>query len=47
MTATRWVVLVIAALLIVALIAWARGLDHQKGDEVGEEALRTTVELTV
>ena len=47
MTTTRWVVLTIAALLIVALIAWARGLDHQRGDEVGEEAYRKTVELTV
>jgi uncharacterized membrane protein YqhA len=45
MTATRWVVLTLAALLIVALVAWARGLDHHKGDEVGEEALIQTVEL--
>jgi hypothetical protein len=32
---TRWVVAVAAALLVVALIAWARGTPHHRGIDVG------------
>lgn len=34
-TATRWVVAIAAALLVVGMIAWARGTEHQRGDDVG------------
>ena len=40
-TTTRWVVAAVAAVLIVCLIIWARGLDQHRGDEVG--SLGTTV----
>ncbi len=33
--AVRWVVLVVAAVLIVGMLGWARGQDHHRGDEVG------------
>ncbi len=33
--AVRWVVLVLAAVLIVGLLGWARGGEHHRGDEVG------------
>jgi hypothetical protein len=32
---TRWVIVVVAALLIVGIVAFARGVEHQRGDEVG------------
>jgi hypothetical protein len=31
----RWVIAVVVALVIVGLIAFARGRDHRRGDEVG------------
>jgi hypothetical protein len=31
----RWVIVVIVALVLVGLIAFARGRDHRRGDEVG------------
>jgi hypothetical protein len=31
----RWVVAVVVALVLVGLIAFARGRDHRRGDEVG------------
>lgn len=34
-TSVRWVVAVGAAVLVVLLIALARGDDHHRGDEVG------------
>jgi len=34
-TPARWIVAVIAALLIVALLAWARGDVHHHGDDIG------------
>ena len=35
MTPLRWGIIVVAALLIVALVVWARGEDHHRGDDVG------------
>ncbi|MGH2702173.1 MAG: hypothetical protein ACRDJ2_10430 [Actinomycetota bacterium] len=35
MKAARWWLVVIVALLVVGLIAFARGPDHQRGDDVG------------
>ncbi len=34
----RWVIAVVAALLIVGLIAYARGTDHHRGIDVGVHA---------
>jgi hypothetical protein len=35
----RWVLAVVAALLVVGLIAFARGHDHHRGQQVGVRAL--------
>jgi H+/gluconate symporter-like permease len=40
--ARRWVIVVLAVLLAVALLAWARGRDHHRGDDVGEHASGAT-----
>ena len=34
----RWVVALVAALVIVGLIAYARGAEHHRGNEVGSSA---------
>jgi hypothetical protein len=31
----RWVVVLVLAALVVGLLAFARGRDHRRGDEVG------------
>lgn len=31
----RWVIVVVAALVVVGMVAWARGPEHHRGDEVG------------
>jgi hypothetical protein len=36
----RWVVLVLAAALVVCLLGWARGGEHHRGDEVGAFGVR-------
>ena len=38
MSAPRWVVVVVIVLLVVGLIAFARGRMHHRGDEVGSRA---------
>ncbi|HET6653316.1 MAG TPA: hypothetical protein VFH10_11790 [Nocardioides sp.] len=35
----RWVIVVVAALVVIGLIAFARGPDHQRGDDVGAAGL--------
>jgi hypothetical protein len=35
MTGRRWVVTVIVALLVVGLVAFARGREHHRGQQVG------------
>jgi hypothetical protein len=37
-TGVRWGVVAVAALLIVALVVWARGDEHHRGDDVGSVA---------
>ena len=34
-TLVRWVIVAVAALVVVGMIAFARGPEHQRGDEVG------------
>ena len=31
----RWVVAVVAVVLVVGLLVWARGAEHHHGDDVG------------
>ena len=42
----RWVVAAIVLLVIVGLLAFARGRDHHHGDDVGERAGPVVVEAT-
>jgi hypothetical protein len=39
--AVRWLIILAAVLLVIGLIAYARGPDHQRGDDVG--ALRSGI----
>ena len=34
-TPVRWVVAAVAIVLVVCLLVWARGEEHQRGDDVG------------
>ena len=34
----RWLVVVVVVLVIVGLLAFARGREHRRGDEVGQRA---------
>ena len=44
MTDTRaWIIGIVVALLLVGLIAFARGQEHQRGDEVGALSLQVTL----
>ena len=38
----EWVIIVLAVLLLIGLIAYARGPQHQRGDETGEGCKRKT-----
>lgn len=35
MRAARWVVMVVLALVVIGLVAYARGHAHHRGDDVG------------
>ncbi|MGH2827875.1 MAG: hypothetical protein ACRDKF_13005 [Actinomycetota bacterium] len=39
-----WVICIVVTLLIIGLVAFARGPDHRRGDEIG--ALRSPVLTT-
>jgi hypothetical protein len=41
--AVEWVLIVAAALLIVGLIAYARGPKHHRGDEIGSHGTKVVV----
>lgn len=32
---SRWVIAILAFICAVSLLIWGRGLEHQRGDEVG------------
>jgi hypothetical protein len=34
----KWVIVVVVVLLVVGLVAFSRGRQHHRGDEVGERA---------
>ena len=35
MSGVRWIVVILLVLLLVGLLAYARGPEHRRGDEVG------------
>jgi hypothetical protein len=37
-TSGRWAVAIVVAILVVSLIAFARGPEHRRGDEIGAQA---------
>ncbi len=39
----EWLIIVVAALLVVGLIAYARGPKHHHGDEVGTHGTKIVV----
>lgn len=39
----RWVIVIACALLVVGLIAYARGPKHHRGDEVGTHGTKIVV----
>ena len=41
--APRWVVVVLVVLVLVGLLAFARGREHRRGDEVGDRAAAVVV----
>ena len=41
--APRWVVVLVIAVLVVGLIAFARGRDHRRGDEPGQGSIGAAV----
>jgi hypothetical protein len=45
MTALRWLLVAAAALLIVGLVAYARGPKHHHGDDVGSHGTRVVIVL--
>ncbi|HEX5902947.1 MAG TPA: hypothetical protein VF028_07525 [Actinomycetota bacterium] len=36
--APRWVVVILVVLVLVGLLAFARGREHRRGDDVGDRA---------
>ena len=43
MTALRWLLVTAAALLLVGLIAYARGPKHHHGDDIGSHGTRVVI----
>jgi hypothetical protein len=41
--APRWVIVVVVVLVLVGLLAFARGRDHRRGDETGEGSIGSAV----
>ncbi len=39
----RWVIALVIALVLVGLVAFARGREHRRGDEVGAIGARAAV----
>ena len=42
----RWVIVVAAFLVVIGLVAFARGPEHHRGDEVGALVLGTSTSAT-
>ena len=43
MRAIQWVLIIVGALLVVGLIAYARGPEHHRGDEIGSHGTKVVV----
>jgi hypothetical protein len=41
--AVEWLLIVVAALLVVGLIGYARGSKHHRGDEIGTHGTKIVV----
>ena len=39
----RWLIILAAALLVVGLVAYARGPKHHRGDEIGSHGTKVVV----
>ena len=45
-TAVRWIIVVAAVLVVIGLVAFARGPEHHRGDEVGALLLGASTSVT-
>jgi hypothetical protein len=43
MRVTRWLLIIVGALLVVGLIAYARGPEHHRGDDIGTHGTKVVV----
>jgi hypothetical protein len=43
----RWVLIIAGVLVVVGLVAFARGDDHRRGDEVGAVGVRAPLSMTL
>jgi hypothetical protein len=43
MGVVRWLLIFVAALLVIGLIAYARGPEHYRGDDVGSHGTKIVV----
>ena len=41
--APRWVVVILVVLVLVGLLAFARGREHRRGDELGDRAATVVI----
>ena len=41
-TSVRWLIAAVAILLVLALLIWARGAEHRRGDDVGAVGIAET-----
>ena len=39
----RWVIVIVVVLVLVGLVAFARGRDHQRGDETGSGSIGAVI----
>ena len=44
--AARWAIVIAAALLLIALAAYGRGPEHQRGDEIGSHGTKVVIVRT-
>ena len=42
-SSVNWLIILAAALLVVGLMAYARGTEHYRGDEVGSHGTKVVV----
>jgi hypothetical protein len=43
MRVIQWLLIVVAVLLVVGLIAYARGPEHHRGDDIGSHGTKVVV----